>query len=73
MNMTAKQAELWKLADVEVRAIGAGRLTRDPQMIAAGEIEGSKIWALNIALGASRGEMPDDETCQTLIDAIRRG
>jgi len=73
MNMTAKQSELWKIADAEVRRIGVGRLNRDPEMRAAGKIEGSKIWALNISLGAARGTMPDDETCQTLIDAIRRG
>jgi len=73
MNTTAKQAELWRLAELEIGKIGMGRLSRDPQMVAAGQIEGSKIWALNIAMGAARGQMPNDETCQTLIDAIRRG
>jgi hypothetical protein len=72
MNMTAKQSDLWKLADAEVRTIGVARLNRDPEMRAAGKIEGSKIWALNIALGAARGTMPDDETCQHLIDCIKK-
>jgi hypothetical protein len=71
--MTAKQIELWKLADAEIIRIGVARLNRDPQMIAAGKIEGSKIWALKITMGAARGTMPDDETCQTLINAIKEG
>jgi hypothetical protein len=73
MTMTAKQKELWDIADAEIRVIGVARLNRDPQMRAAAKIEGSKIWALNEALGAARGMMPDDDECQKLIDAIREG
>lgn len=71
--MTPKQTELWKTAENKLQAIGGpGRLNRDPEIRSLGEIEGSSIWALKVAMGAARGTMPDDESCQYLIDCINK-
>lgn len=73
MALTAKQSELFKVAENKLQAIGGpGRLNRDPEIRSQGEIEGSKIWAIKQAMGAMRGEVPNDETCQYLIDCITK-
>lgn len=73
MALTKKQSELWKVAEEKLQAIGGpGRLNRDPEMREQGKIEGSSVWALKEAMGAAHGIMPDDETCQYLIDCINK-
>ena len=73
MALTNKQSELWKVAENKLQEIGGpGRLNRDPEIRKQGEIEDSSIFALKVAMGAARGTMPDDETCQHLIDCIKK-
>lgn len=68
IEMTTKQIALWNVADKAIRTTGLSIL-RSPNAA----IVGTREWALSEAYAGARGQMPDDETCQRLIDVIRRG
>jgi len=66
-KLTPKQTELWYVADSEIRKLTIGTIRRDP----SAQTAGSRAWALMETWAAARGEMPDDEACQYLINCIR--
>lgn len=63
--MTPLQKKLFELAD-KIHRQTFGAYLRHPNR----KIEWSREWALCEAYGAAHGQMPDDETCQKLIEAI---
>ncbi len=69
MKLTAKQAELWKVAEKAMIAAGGPRVRRHPNA----RTEGTKEWAIVAATALASplrdGEMAD-EFCQRLIDII---
>lgn len=69
MTLTSKQSELFKVAEKEFPLVGGHR---GVAMAQDRNTEGSKIWAIKEAMGAMRGEVPNDETCQYLIDCINK-
>jgi len=76
MKLTAKQTELWIIAEAEIRRIGGlGRIThnRDATIRAAAKTEGTREWALCESTRLASPLMDDimtDEFCQRLIDCI---
>jgi len=74
MELTEKQAELWHLAEGELKKVGGlAGISRSPSrdIRQAAKTEGSREWALLKSRGVASGILNDAE-CQKLIDLIQR-
>lgn len=75
-TMTAKQSELWKLANAELVKIGGtGRIMRNPDPVvrALAKTEGTREWALMESTrlaSPSMDSIMNDDYCQRLINCI---
>ena len=74
MELTGKQAELWHLAEGELKKVGGfAGISRSPSrdIRQAAKTEGTREWALLKSRGVVSGVLSDEE-CQHLIDLIRQ-
>lgn len=71
--LTAKQVELWKLAELKLNEIGgtaAISRNKDPEVRALGKQAGTREWALLQSSSVAIVSALSDEECQALINCI---